>query len=246
MKLEIINGRPKYQPVRLTEPPSLGYLHVGAQVEPPSGRIPVVRASARKTALLDRLRPLIRQIRDEPAVLRATLYRAVLMPPPFGYANRPQVKPVRYDIVALIETDSPDSTGQVRKSEPYQALLEALAAAAREVGEVTARCAKSLGDVDKQHPGLFLFNYFVAEDADIALELWDWLAAWFQTETGLDDSTVLQPTEPADFAFVNHARWNITLPQLALRLAKPSFRGFVADNLLTNRTGTMPIFYRLA
>jgi hypothetical protein len=246
MELEIINQRAKYQPVRLTEPPSFGYLHVGAEVAPPRGRVPFVRSNARRTALLDRVRPLVQQLRDEPAVRRATLYKAVLIPPPAGYAARPQIKPVRYDIVALIETDSPDSIGQVQKSEAYRILLETLTSTAREVNEVAARCVKSIGDVDKEHPGLFLFNYFVAEDTQVALDLWDWLAAWFQTEAGVDNSTVLQPTEPAGFAFVNHARWSIPLPQLAVRLARPSFRTFVLANLLTNRTGTMPNFYHRA
>ncbi|TKA01939.1 hypothetical protein [Actinacidiphila oryziradicis] len=72
---------------------------------------------------------------------------------------------------------------------------------------MTARCARSIGDVDKSRPGLFLFNYFVAEDPEVALERWEHLAGWYAPETGLDNSTVLQPTGEADYAFVNHARW---------------------------------------
>jgi quinol monooxygenase YgiN len=247
MQLELLNQRPKYSRPRLAEPPPWGYLHLGAEVEPPTGRVPFARTSDHKTALLERLKELADQVRAEPSVQRATVYRARVIPPPAGYAGRPGARPLRYDVVVLIETTSPDTIDDVRKSEAFQALAEALTNDARQVDEVAARCVKSLGDVDKERPGLFLFNHFVAEDVDVALELWDWLAGWFTVETGLDNSTVLQPLEPAGYAFVNHARWDTTLPLLLLRqLSKPSFRTYVQANLLVNRTGVMPILYRLA
>jgi hypothetical protein len=100
----------------------------------------------------------------------------------------------------------------------------------------------------RQDPsGLFLFNYFVADDPDAALQLWDHLAGWFMTETGIDNSTVLQPTGDSQYAFVNHARWDCGVPRLWLRMfTKPSFWSFVQKNLKDNRTGSMPTLCRLA
>jgi hypothetical protein len=81
----------------------------------------------------------------------------------------------------------------------------------------------------------------------VALKLWDHLTGWFMTETGIDNSTVLQPTGDSQYAFVNHARWDYGVPRLWLRMfTKPSFWSFVQKNMNENRTGSMPTLCRLA
>lgn len=101
--------------------------------------------------------------------------------------------------------------------------------------------------MDKTRPGLFLFNPFVAEDKAVALELWDHLAGWYVKQTGLDNSTLLEPLDESDYVFVNHARWDPGPLGLLLRqVTKPSFRPYVQQNLLVNRTGSMPVLYRMA
>ena len=110
-----------------------------------------------------------------------------------------------------------------------------------------ARCLRRVGDVDKTRQGLFLFEDFVADDAAVALQLWDYLAGWYAVVTGLDNSTLLEPIGEAGYVFVNHVRWDHSLPRFMLRqLTKPSFRTYVLANLQANRTGAMPILYRLA
>jgi hypothetical protein len=101
------------------------------------------------------------------------------------------------------------------------------------VCEVTARNIKRVGDVDKSRPGTFLFNYFVGENPQVVLELWDYLAGWYQVETGLDNSTVLAPLEgeASNFIIINHARWDGSLVSvLAKQSAKKSFRSYVLGN----------------
>src|SRR6266511_1931400 len=107
-----------------------------------------------------------------------TVYRATLVPPPAGYAKEKASHVARYDVVVLIETSSPEVIEEVRGTEPYKLLLEAVTGAARDVYVMTARCVRRIGDVDKTRQGLFLFNYFVADDPEVALELWDYLADW--------------------------------------------------------------------
>ena len=81
----------------------------------------------------------------------------------------------------------------------------------------------------------------------VALQLWDYLAGWYAAETGLDNSTLLEPIGEADYVFVNHARWDSSLPRFLLRqLTKPSFRTYVLANLRANRTVAMPILEQLA
>ncbi|HEY7223661.1 MAG TPA: hypothetical protein VH561_08750 [Micromonosporaceae bacterium] len=257
MDLQIIGPQDRFPKARLTQPPPFGYIHLAAAVEPPIGRAPFPRSSSGKSELLQRLKDLAGMLTRHESVQRATVYRAVVVPPVGGYASLPGVHPARFDVSVLIETPTLDDIGAVRDSEPYQELHGALAQRSTDLHVMMARCAKSLQDVDKSRPGLFLFNFFVAEDPKIALALWDYLAGWYWAQTGLHNSTVLQPFDvPAvqgaegqrdDYAFVNHARWDYGLPGLILQqFTKPSFRSYVLDNLLINRTGSMPVLYRLA
>jgi hypothetical protein len=247
MDLEIVNPQPKYQKVTLIQPPPLGYLHVAAAVDPPRGRTPFPGKNPQKAALLTRLRSLARQLERLGTVERATVYRAILVAPPAGAAKQQATHVARYDVVVLIETTSPEVLGEVQATEPYKLLVQAVTEAATDVHVMTARCPKRVGDVDKTRQGLFLFNYFVADDAGVALQLWDYLAGWYAVETGLDNSTLLEPLGDADYVFVNHARWDHSLPRFMLRqLTKPSFRTYLLANLQANRTGAMPILYRLA
>ena len=247
MELTLLNRQDRFPRAHLTDPPQRGYLHLAAVVEPPAGRTPFPRTSPAKAALLERLKSLAGRVEDLDAVVKATVHRAVVVPPAGGYAKREDVHQARYDVVVLVETTSVDTIGEAQKSEAGEALHAALAGAASDLHVMPAHCVKCIADVDKTRPGLFLFNYFAAEDASVALELWDWLAGWYSVQTGLDNSTVLQPIEPADYAFVNHARWDYGLPRFLLhQVTKPSFRSYVQANLLANRTGSMPVMYRLA
>jgi hypothetical protein len=246
MQPTILNAKPRYRPATLVEPPGFGYVLLSADVEPPSGPRPFPGKSATKTAMLGRLKAAAADLARLDAVQRATVYRSVLAPPPGGFARKAE-HPARFDVMVLVETTSPDEITGVEASEPYTQLRKELDTEASRVDVMRARCVKCVADVDKARPGLFLFNYFVADDVDVALELWDHLAGWFMTETGIDNSTLLRPTGESEYAFVNHARWDSGVPRLALRMfSKPSFRSFVQANLNENRTGSMPVLCRLA
>jgi hypothetical protein len=242
----IVNAKPRYRPATLVEPPGFGYLLLSADVEPPTGLRPFPGTSAAKTALLGRLKNAAAELARLDAVERATVYRTVLAPPPAGYARTVE-GPARFDVQVLAEITSPDEIAGVEATEAYTQLRKELDTEASRVDVMRARCVKCIADVDKSRPGLFLFNYFVAEDADVALRLWDHLTGWFMTETGIDNSTVLQPTDRSQYAFVNHARWDYGVPRLWLRMfTKPSFWSFVQKNMNENRTGSMPTLCRLA
>jgi hypothetical protein len=242
MDLKLVNPQAKYAKITLIDPPPLGYIHLAAAVDPPPGPTPIPGNSPRKAALLIRLGSLARQLETLTTVERASVYRAT----PAGFAKA-GTHVARYDVVALIETTSPEVLGEVQATEPYRLLVEAVTEAATDVHVMTARCPKRVGEVDKTRQGLFLFNYFVADDAAVALQLWEHLAGWYAVETGLDNSTLLEPLGDADYVFVNHARWDDSLPRFLLRqLTKPSFRTYLLANLQANRTRAMPILYRLA
>jgi hypothetical protein len=224
MALRIVNPQPNYPPVKLIEPAPLGYLHVAAVVDPPRGRIPFPGNSPQKAALLTRLTSLARQLERLSTVEKATVYRAILIAPPSGYAKQQPTQLARYDVVVLIETTSPEVTGEVQTVEPYKLLVAAVQDAARDVHMMAARCVKRVADVDKTRQGLFLFNYFVADDAAVALQLWDYLAGWYAVETGLRNSTVLELLSRA-----RRLRWLCRLPLMVSRHASvstvPRFQG---------------------
>jgi hypothetical protein len=82
------------------------------------------------------------------------------------------------------------------------------------VHQIAAGNVRRVGDVDKSRPGLFLFNHFAGDDPGLAVELWDYLAGWYEAETGLDNSTLLGPLEgeESDYLMINHARWTTACP----------------------------------
>lgn len=247
MELTIVNPHPKYPRVGLIEPPATDYLFLAAQVEPAFGRTPFPRGSARKAALLSDLKRQAAGLERLDSVTKATVYRAALIPPPGSDARRMSTHPARYDVVVLVETADPDAGATVAASPEYRKLQETITATARDHYLMHARCLRRIGDVDKSRQGLFLFNYFVAEDPAVALELWEHLAAWYAVETDLDNSTLLAPVDGDDYVFVNHARWDMSLPRFtAAQFGKRSFYSYVLANLRANATASMPILYRLA
>lgn len=242
MELRIVNPDPRYAPPPLTDPPSAGYLHIAASVAPPVGP-PFVRPNAGRTRLLDQLKRLAGELDDVAGVVRVSVYRGILIPPLGPGAEHP----ARFDVAVLVETSSLTALETVADSAPYQQMLATTRAAARSVHVMAARCVRSLGEVDKTRPGLFLFNHFAAEDPAVALRLWEHLAGWYVAETGLDNSTLLAPNETADYALVNHARWDKSPARLAVeQFAKPSFSRYVRANLRAHRVVAMPVLYRLA
>ena len=57
----------------------------------------------------------------------------------------------------------------------------------------------------------------------------------------MDNSTLLGPVGPSDYVFVNHARWDISLPRFAARqFGKRTFYSYVLANLMPTRPPRCP------
>lgn len=251
MSIEIVNADPRYSKVHLIEPASLGYLHLAGDVEAPHRPGPVVHRSREKHQLLGILKWQSRQLAQMDMVEHATVYDAIAFAPPGGYVkDRPApLPPAWFDVAVLVETTSPDAASDVRLAPAYQALVEALTEQARRVHDVAARNVRRVGDVDKTRPGAFVFNHFVGDDPNVAVQLWDYLAGWYETETGLDNSTLLSPLEgeKSDYVMINHARSSQSLPLfMARQLPKKTFRSYLLANLAAHHVTAMPVIYRLA
>ncbi|RSM80884.1 hypothetical protein DMH04_28605 [Kibdelosporangium aridum] len=241
MNFTEVNADPRYQPPRFIDPPPFGYLHLAAAVAPPAGRAPFPRTTPRKAALLTELKARTQQLTGMKAVQRATVYRAVLLPPPDKRARQAP----RYDVAVLIETTSPGEIEEVQATEIYRAMHDSLRQASTDLLVMPAHCIRCVADVDKNRQGVFLFNYFDAEDKQVALQVWEHVAGWYTAKAGVSNSTLLAPAGPSDYAFVNHARWDHSLLRFAIRqFATPSFWTYVRRNLHAYHTRAMPIFYR--
>jgi hypothetical protein len=193
MTAALIKPRQDLGSVRLVEPPPYGYLLFGATVTPPKGP-PIVRKDATRDAVLTRVSEHLEGVAQLEPVVRATGYRAVVIPPARPPEFRPDLEPPRFDVTVLVETDSPDSLAEVAASPPVTALRALLRGSASRLKEVRARCVKAIADVDKRAAGTYLFNYWAAADRTTALEVFDHLAPWFQTKTGLQTPPCYRPS----------------------------------------------------
>jgi hypothetical protein len=251
MPVKLVNQDPRYGKAHFVEPAPLGYLLLAADVQAPHRPGPVMRRSRVREQLFGALKWQATQLARMETVETATVFDALAFSPPGGDAKGQSArrKPAWFDVVVLVETVSPDAAQEVRASPGYRELSGTLAEGARRVHQVAARNVRRVGDVDKGSPGLFVFNYLVGDDPELAVELWEYLCGWYQAETGLDSAALLAPLEGerSDYVLINHARWNGSLPGfLARQLPKKTFRSYLLANLKANHVAALPALYRLA
>jgi hypothetical protein len=179
----------------------------------------------------------------------AHVFAARIVPPGRGafLKQRPQIRPARFDLVLLVECDSPEAARSQSDSAAWQALVAEVAPLARRSAAFTASNIRRIGPVDHTRPGIFLFNWFYADDLNQNLAVWEYTAGWFTDQTGLDNSTVLapEPGQGADWPIVNHCRWDGAGDILPALIFKRSFRRYVLAHFLANRTAAMPVLYRM-
>jgi hypothetical protein len=248
----IVNADPRYPKATLTEPTTHGYVYVAAAVRP--SPIPLVLPSVERSSLLVRLKELAGDLERLGTVVKATVFRAIVVPPTarsssYLKGRRASLHVANFDVAVLVQTTTPATAREVQTAPAYEALMNALRSNAEAMYVIAARNARRIGDVDTTRKGLFLFNHFAADDAGVMVQLWEYLAGWYTAETGLDNSVALVRLdgERSDYAIVNWARWDENpLRHFWRQLSKKSFWSYVAANLEANRAGSMPIYYRLA
>jgi hypothetical protein len=245
--VKIVNANPRFPKGKYIEPSPLGYIHIAADVEGRTKPGPVFRKSAEKRALLGRVKELAKQVAELDSVVRASVFQAAMFMPYTNYVHEhPELRRASFDVVVLVEPKTPELIPEVQATPEYKELLAELEKGAKSVHVMAAHNVKRVGEVDKSHQGLFAFNYFVADDAETMVDLWDYFAGWYQVKAGLTSSTLLVPVDgtQSDFVAVNNARWKYTMPPRMM--SKPSFWTYVRPNLDGNQVGLMPVAYRLA
>lgn len=253
--LRLVNPDPRYPKAPLIEPTGFGYIHLAAAIQPRPVPVSFILPNGRtKAQLLARLRAHATHLEALEGVRRVRLFDALAIPPAVRRSRYLQERGgalhvPRFDVVALIETESPDAAREIQATTRYQELVQVLRDQASDLHITLARNVRRIDDVPERERGLYIFNYFVGDDRDLTIELWEHLAGWFVAETGLTNSILLAPAEGerADYTVINYAYWDESLPRLLWQqFSKPSFRSYVLANLDANRVGVMPVLYRPA
>lgn len=204
--------------------------------------------------MLAELKRAASQLRAIDNVAAVDLFRAMVRPPTdrlsaYLRRRRGSLQVANFDVAMLVQTSSVPAIGRLQTHDRFVALIETLRHRAQRVYVMPAHNVRRIGDVETTSDGLFLFNHFVADDRDVMLELWDYLAGWYAAETGLRTSVALMPisSQPDDFTIVNWARWDVhPLRHFWHQLSKRSFWKYVTANLDANNAASMPIYCRLA
>ena len=247
--LQVLPREAEPAKARLIQPAGSGYVFLAAEIDP---HPPFLWASRTKRALLADVAGWCGRIAREPGVREAVTFRAILVPPigEAGFLRRRanQFHRARFDLALLVETDSVEHAEALRTSAQFRVLEAHVREDAGHVYVATARNVKRIGAVDHGRDGVFLFNYFYADSPAQNLAVWEYTAGWFQRETGLDNSTVLMPTQAdlSEYTLINHCRWDALMDVLPSLVFKRSFRDFVLAHFDANDTAPMPILYKLA
>jgi hypothetical protein len=240
---ELINPRGTYRPAPLIEPTSSAYLLITASVELQDRPGPVLHSGARSSVLAE-LAVLAGRL-DAAIGCSTQLFQAVAFPP-FQAVPAEELpgQVARYDVVALITAASDEALAAVEADPSYQAFVAKLRGKGADFFITRTRNVKRIAAVpprDKLH----LFNFFYSNNP-AALEIWEYLAGWYQQEMKMKDSEVLFPVDPENspFTFVNHASWNVGLARFVARqMSRSTFRSFVLANLSASRVGSLPLLY---
>lgn len=246
-KLQLVESDREYDSITLLDPADSGYILVAAEVDQ---RQPFLPSSSAKQALIRDCKILCQAFERTKEVRNARVFRAFLVPPGRGkfLRLRPRVHVAKFDVVILVEAASIAAAQALREGKAFSGLERRVQDTAAYVNVTFADNIKRIGPVDYDHGGVFLFNFFYADNAEQNVAVWEYTAAWFQEETGLDNSVLMRPlnAKESDYTVINHCRWDHLSDILPSVILKPTFRSHVLKNFEANNTAAMPILYRLA
>jgi hypothetical protein len=249
-RLHVVGPEGRFPTVTLEAPSGSGFAVLALEMD---RRSPLAlgfwRESRAKREVLRRLKREAALLAEEGGVVDASLFKALLAPPGRGrfLKRRPEVPVARFDLVLLVETETPEHARRLLASSAWERVAS-VGHVARRALAFTATNVRRMGPVDHGRPGVFPFNWFYADDVDQNLAVWEHTAGWFETETDLHNSTLLlpDPAHQVPYTVVNHCRWDRLADVLSALILERGFRGFVLASFEANNTAAMPILYRLA
>jgi len=247
--ISVVNPELKFDKVSLVEPSGHHFLLLAAEIN--RSALPFfLFTSSKKKELLKYSKSSCRELELIDGVESAVVFKASLIPPGKGklLEERPEVHIAKYDVVVLIETESKSIAENIKSHKLYTDLEKKISEAANNTLYLSASNVKKIDSVDHNRQGVFLFNFFYADNVQQNIGIWEYTAGWFQQETGLDNSTVLLPENPgqSDYKIINHCRWDSFSNILPSLIFKKTFETYVLGNFYENNVAAIPILYKLA
>ena len=223
---------------RLVEPLPSGFVHLS--ISAGGWPIPPALPSGRRRRARKRLHELAAAIGND--VIDATVFTALVRAP----GGREAAAEVAYDLVLLVETSSVERARELVSSTTWRSRVDPLIQTSSAHLEFVASNIQRMASVDHSRRGVFLFNYFSAPTVEANLFAWQYTAGWFQDQTGLDNSTVLEPEDDGPFSLVNHCRWDHLADVMPKLVFARSFREFVLRVFDENRVKPRPLLFRIS
>jgi hypothetical protein len=247
--ISVVNPELKFDKVSLVEPSKNHFLLLAAEID--RSALPFfLFTSSKKKELLKYSKSSCRELELIDGVESAVVFKASLIPPGKGklLEERPDVHIAKYDVVVLIETENKSIAENIKSNKLYSDLENKISEAASNTLYLSASNVKRIDSVDHERQGVFLFNFFYADNVQQNIGIWEYTAGWFQQETGLDNSTVLLPENSgkSDYKIINHCRWDSFSNILPSLIFKKTFKTYVLDNFYENNVAAIPILYKLA
>lgn len=248
--LKIIHPALKFKKVSLIEPTNHYYLLIAAEIDKTLTPF-FLTSSKKKKILLKQCKQFCLDIEKENDVENATVFKAKLIPPGRGKfleQRKGKVHIAKFDVTVLIEVKTLTSLEAIKNKRQFKQIEGAIKNASTFVQVITASNVKNISPVNHEKQGVFLFNYFFADNLQQNLAIWEYTAGWFQQETGLDNSTVLLPLSPkqTQYSIINHCRWDKWCNIIPSLIFKKSFHSYVLDNFYANNVAAIPILYKIA
>ncbi|MEQ9265272.1 MAG: hypothetical protein RLN81_08635 [Balneolaceae bacterium] len=247
--ITIVNPELSFRKVALVPPSKSHYFLFAAEVD--SNFSPFYfRTGNKKKKLLAYCKSQCEKIKRQEGIEDVAVFKAQLIPPGKGklLRERPHVPIAKFDVVVLIEIKDITTASEARSSKYIEGIKEQLGKIASKTLFLMATNERRIDSVDHDKQGVFLFNFFYADNLEQNIGIWEYTAGWFQQETRLDNSTLLLPDNQnkSPFTVINHCRWDSMLDILPSILFKRSFRKFVLDNFYANNVAAIPILYKRA
>lgn len=248
-KLKIVNSHLDYDHVSLIDPSSHYFLHIAVEIDEALTPFYFFESSLKKE-VIKKSRIFCDTLFRQHQLTAAHVFKAILIPPGRGRyieENKEKVHIAKFDIAILIEIDTEESLNNIQEDATFLELIKYLKENSKHLHQTVTRNVKRIGAVDHSTQGVFLFNYFYADDVEQNLEVWSYTAGWFEKETNLNNSTLFLPLEKdnADYTIINHCRWDSLANILPSLLFKRTFKTYVLDNFYANNVAAMPILYRI-
>jgi len=249
--MKIVNEHIQFPEIQYETPNTTGYIHLAAEIE---RTLPIKPNSKAKKELIVKAKELCDRLCELDEVVSAHVLDAFVIPPgnkpgrTILKKRNPDIHIAAYDLVVQIETTSVETAKALQEKSLFKELVDLLKKSARYFHSFVAKNARKIGEVDKTRPGIFLYNYFYADDREAVLPVWEYTGRWFANKTGLDNSTLLMPVEDeqCEYAVINHCRWDSPLDIIPHLIFRPSLRPYVLANFTANDIVAIPILYKLA